>query len=123
MINQAANTSHSLPRRAIARGTAHSSVQDPDGFWCWRYDPDRRSTDLDPGETERLWTTVASMPDETVLVRGGHGTFVSTAALDRFDRIAPKTTVVTVDGAGHSVHGDLPLQLAEIIATTIGVNS
>jgi pimeloyl-ACP methyl ester carboxylesterase len=50
-----------------------------------------------------------------LLVRGGTSPVVDDEDVAELTRRNPKARVVVVAGAGHSVQGDKPLELAEIL--------
>jgi pimeloyl-ACP methyl ester carboxylesterase len=68
-----------------------------------------------------LWAAVSSMGEAGVpilLVRGGGpGSVVDDDDEAELRRRAPGTIVETIDGAGHSVQGDRPVELARVIET------
>ena len=56
----------------------------------------------------------------TTLVRGANSAFVNDADADEFARTAPGfQRVVVVPGAGHSVQGDQPRALVEILRAVL----
>jgi pimeloyl-ACP methyl ester carboxylesterase len=52
-------------------------------------------------------------------VRGSLSPVVSDADVDELRRRRPDAVVEVVEGAGHSVQGDRPLELASIIETAL----
>lgn len=107
---------------SLRRGILHNAVRLPDGRWQWRHRRHRRSiTALDQaGRTElaeALWADLAALDGPLCLVRGqAPGSVVTDAQVERLRSAAPRATVVDVPGAGHSIQGDQPLQLAELIS-------
>jgi pimeloyl-ACP methyl ester carboxylesterase len=125
-----ARTVEHNPTRSVAslrRGILHNAEQRPDGSWVWRWARHRR-----PGEAltsrgrvdaARLWDAVSGLTMPTLLVRGmAPGTVVDDADEAEFLRRAAHGEVARVDGAGHSVQGDRPVELARLIAGFAGLD-
>jgi pimeloyl-ACP methyl ester carboxylesterase len=113
------------PTRSVSslrRGILHNAVQREDGTWEWRHRRHRRA--LRPAAPEEaadlaraLWADLARLPNPVLLVRGlAAGSVVTDEHVTRLHEVLPSATVVGVPGAGHSVQGDRPVRLAEIIA-------
>lgn len=106
------------PTRSVSslrRGIVHNAFRNDDGSWQWRYD--RRDRSGAPRvEGHDAWAELASIGAPYLLVRGGaKGTMVRDEGAAELQRRLPGAEVVTVDGAGHSVQGDEPLELAKLI--------
>ena len=100
---------------SLRRGILHNAQRNPDGSWQWRYD--RRDRSGTP-EVERPdpWAEIEAIGAPYLLVRGGaKGSIVTDEGVAELLRRRPGTEVVTVEGAGHSIQGDRPLELAAII--------
>jgi pimeloyl-ACP methyl ester carboxylesterase len=98
-------------RNSLRRGVFHNSKQLDDGTWTWRYDSFRKGEGF-----ENLWDDVASITMPTTLVRGADSHFVNDEDAEAFAKGAPgfqRTHVVV--GSGHSVQGDQPRALADIL--------
>ena len=106
-------TSASL-RRGILHN-AHRVTNGPDaGSWEWNYD--RRSlTEYEMPPMVDLWDDVSAVQAPFLLVRGGVSPVVDDDDVAELQRRQPGATVVVVPDAGHSVQGDDPLRLAELI--------
>jgi pimeloyl-ACP methyl ester carboxylesterase len=120
---------------SLRRGVLHNAVQRPDGTWVWRHQqhwdiPARTVTDVAGGgsvgpaeQVERavdpyasLWDDLAEYPGPLLLVRGlAPGTILDDDAVAELLRRRPDAQVAPVEGAGHSVQGDRPLELAAIL--------
>ena len=107
-------------RNSLRRGVFHNAKRLDDGTWTWRYDSFRKGvTDKSAGMPDSflgLWDDVASITMPTTLVRGADSYFVNDEDAAAFAAGAPgfrKTHVV--EGAGHSVQGDQPRKLIEIL--------
>lgn len=104
---------------SLRRGILHNARPLDDGSWQWRYDRRARQHDGAPRSPERLWGAVESLQCPVTLVRGSLSPVVDDADVAEMSRRNPSVRTVVVDGAGHSVQGDRPLELADIIRTDI----
>ncbi len=109
---------------SLRRGIVHNARRLPDGSWQWRYDRRERPTSASPEERSAdPWDELASVAAPYLLVRGGGpGSMVRDEGVEELRRRLPGAEVVTVDGAGHSVQGDRPVELSRII-TDFGLSS
>jgi pimeloyl-ACP methyl ester carboxylesterase len=98
-------------RNSLRRGVFHNSKQLDDGTWTWRYDSFRTGDGF-----EGLWDDVPAITMPTTLVRGANSFFVNDEDADAFAEGAPgfRRTQVVPD-AGHSVQGDQPAALVDIL--------
>lgn len=111
---------------SLRRGILHNAVQRDDGTWVWRY---ARHRALAPPLTDAgassdggalfgsLWDALSDLRVPVMLVRGT----TSQSVVDDADeaelvRRCPHARVEHVAGAGHSVQGDRPVELAGLIA-------
>jgi pimeloyl-ACP methyl ester carboxylesterase len=115
----------SRSRSSLRRGILHNAQQQPDGTWVWRWarhrGPAAPSTgpatpDADGTRYAELWAPLSRITVPALLVRG----LRPDSVLDDDDerelrRRLPSAQVIHVAGAGHSVQGDAPLELAKII--------
>jgi pimeloyl-ACP methyl ester carboxylesterase len=113
---------------SLRRGILHNAVQRDDGTWVWRYARHRDgglatepSADSAPDNRfDHLWDTVAALTVPLLLVRGmAAGSVVSDDAEKELLARQPAARVAHVDGAGHSVQGDRPVELAALIHSFI----
>jgi len=103
-------------RESLRRGVFHNSQQLDDGTWTWRYDTFRRGDGF-----EGLWDDATELHAPTTLVRGANSFFVNDDDAAEFARIAPGfQRVIVVPDSGHSVQGDQPRALVEILQSVIG---
>lgn len=113
------------PTRSVSslrRGILHNAVQLDDGSWMWRHQRSRAdgpdgSPMVDPRHrAEHLWTVVEQLAVPLLLVRG---TTEQSVLRDEHEAELrsrrPSAQVVHVEGAGHSVQGDRPVELARLI--------
>ena len=98
-------------RNSLRRGVFHNSKRLDDGAWTWRYDSFRKGEGF-----KDLWDDVPSITMPTTLVRGANSFFVNDEDADAFAKGAPgfQRTLVVAD-AGHSVQGDQPAALVDIL--------
>lgn len=95
---------------SLRRGLIHNTRQLPDGRWTWRYDTIRSV-----GDFTELWTDVGAITAPTTLIRGGDSGFVTDDDIAEYTRRCPGLTVHVVPGSGHSVQGDQPRALVELL--------
>jgi pimeloyl-ACP methyl ester carboxylesterase len=110
------------PTRSVSslrRGVLHNAVQRDDGTWTWRHQLGRPagSSGMHVGSVDfsALWDVLEGIDGAVLLVRGALSPVVDDADEAEFRRRRPADRVVTVDGAGHSIQGDRPLELARIL--------
>ncbi len=102
---------------SLRRGVLHNARELPDGAWEWRYDRMRGSlSDGRLPDMANLWDELGSVRAPLLLVRGGSSGVVGEEDVAELRRRLPAAEVVVVEGAGHSVQGDRPVELAAIIA-------
>jgi pimeloyl-ACP methyl ester carboxylesterase len=115
----ARTTEHNPTRSAtsLRRGILHNAHQIEDGSWEWRYDRrgqiNSEKTNLE-AETPRsaLWGAIARLQCPLLVVRGGASPVVDDEDIEGVKKHYPSAEIVVVDGAGHSVQGDRPIELA-----------
>jgi len=101
---------------SLRRGILHNARQLDDLSWAWRYD--RRSHPRrEPGASVAagMWEMIERLHCPITLVRGGTSPVVDDADVAELQRRRPDAVVHVVDGAGHSVQGDRPLELAGLL--------
>ncbi|MDH6195603.1 pimeloyl-ACP methyl ester carboxylesterase [Mycobacterium frederiksbergense] len=103
-------------RNSLRRGVFHNSKQLDDGTWTWRYDSIRKGDGF-----EGLWDDVPAITMPTTLIRGANSFFVNDEDAETFANNAPgfQRTHVVAD-AGHSVQGDQPRALVDILRGLLG---
>jgi len=111
---------------SLRRGILHNAVQLDDGTWQWRHRRHRRPAGPAASEqaAERnaaLWDTVSALTMPVMLVRGmADGSVLTDDQEAELLRRLPTARVDHVEGAGHSVQGDKPVELAALIADFVG---
>jgi pimeloyl-ACP methyl ester carboxylesterase len=115
MVDAAVAASPSRSRESLRRGVFHNAKQLDDGTWTWRYDT-IRTVDGFVG----LWDDAAALHTPTTLVRGANSFFVNDDDAAEFARTAPGfRRVVVVPDSGHSVQGDQPRALVDILRVAL----
>lgn len=115
MVDVTVAASPHRSRESLQRGVFHNSKQLDDGTWTWRYDTFRKSEGF-----QGLWDDARGLQAPTTLVRGGKSFFVNDDDAAEFARIAPGfQRVIVVPDAGHSVQGDQPMALVEILRSVL----
>jgi esterase len=107
---------------SLRRGILHNAVQQEDGSWVWRHARHRSAKAPDPTATdvasrfEALWSVVSGLTVPLMLVRGmEEQSVVDDDGEAELLRRLPSARVEHVVGAGHSVQGDQPVELARLI--------
>jgi pimeloyl-ACP methyl ester carboxylesterase len=111
------------PTRSVSslrRGILHNAEQRDDGSWVWRYARHRALQPKTPDRPFRdfgsRWESLSRLAIPLMLVRG----MLPQSVVDDADeaellRRVPTARVEHVEGAGHSVQGDAPVELARLI--------
>ena len=101
---------------SLRRGILHNAVQREDGSWVWRYARFRTEPGASHPDFTNWWDAVSALTVPLMLVRGLAWSVVDDEDVAELRRRQPSATVVGVEGAGHSIQGDRPLELAAILA-------
>ena len=104
---------------SLRRGILHNATRQPDGTWRWRYDRRGRGEDAAPFDRSALWTDIEALAPTLpyLLARGGaEGSVVDDDDVAALLQRRPDARVEVVEGAGHSIQGDRPLELAALIS-------
>lgn len=99
--------------RSLRRGLLHNTRRLPDGRWTWRYDQAPLSTRVPNHST--LWNDLSDISQPVMLVRGSLSHTVKDEDIMEFRTHIPGVRVEVINGAGHSVQGDRPIELAGLI--------
>jgi pimeloyl-ACP methyl ester carboxylesterase len=103
---------------SLRRGILHNAVQREDGSWVWRYarfSSEARAADHVTQYAE-LWNAISDLTVPLMLVRGLAWSVVDDDDVAELRRRQPTAVVVEVEGAGHSIQGDRPVELAAILS-------
>jgi len=104
---------------SLRRGILHNAVQRDDGSWVWRYARHRgleRPPGAGPPDYSAMWDAVSRVTVPVLLVRG----MLPQSVVDDGDeaellRRCPAARIERIADAGHSVQGDTPVELAQLI--------
>ena len=112
---------------SLRRGILNNAKELPDGRWTWRWDPTRvERGDATDGEGQGLeghdleffhsaWDAIDRIGVPLVLYKGSESGVVGDEDVEELLRRCPDAEVVVVPGAGHSIQGDKPAELAGLI--------
>jgi len=119
---------------SLRRGILHNAEQRVDGAWQWRYDRSsharsRPTDEPSPGQIagsddrddetvtlmSPLWDDFDAIGCPLMLVRGSLSPVVDDDDVAEALRRQPDLELHVVDGAGHSVQGDRPVELAALL--------
>lgn len=105
---------------SLRRGILHNAHRLASGEWEWNYDRGRIEPDVDGDMLSTdLWDDVAAISVPYTLVRGSTSPVVDDDDVEELRRLQPAARVLVVDGAGHSVQGDRPIELSGIIRSEL----
>lgn len=107
---------------SLRRGILHNAVQLDDGSWQWRHRRPRSEPPVPPepeavaARLAALWDAVSGLSVPVLLARGmAKGSVLTDAQEDELRRRQPTARIERVEGAGHSIQGDKPVELAALI--------
>jgi esterase len=109
---------------SLRRGILHNAHRTEDGSWEWNYDrrplawgaegSDDGAEAIElPGPA--LWADLAATTMPLLLARGSLSPVVDDDDVAELLRLRPDARVVVVDDAGHSIQGDQPVVLANLL--------
>lgn len=97
---------------SLRRGVLHNARPEPDGTWVWRYD---RFENPRESDFTNLWDEVTAVRCPMLLLVGKAWSVVDDEDVAQFRKCQPTAQVDYVEGAGHSIQGDKPVELAALI--------
>jgi pimeloyl-ACP methyl ester carboxylesterase len=107
---------------SLRRGILHNALQQADGTWVWRHSrnrdivPDTPTADADE-RSEAMWRIIEGVQVPMLLARGMEPSSILRDEHEaELRRRQPAARIEHVEGAGHSIQGDRPLELAALIA-------
>ena len=100
---------------SLRRGILHNAVQREDGTWVWRYARFRSEPAAVRPDFAGLWDALSGLSAPLMLVRGLAWSVVDDDDVAELRRRQPTTRVEGVEGAGHSIQGDRPIELAALV--------
>lgn len=107
---------------SLRRGILHNAEQHPDGSWVWRHARHRgadvlKDSSEEPLDVTMLWDAIEATQMPIMLVRGmAKGSVVEDGDEEELLRRRSDAVIERVEGAGHSVQGDKPRELAQVIS-------
>ena len=101
---------------SLRRGVLHNAVEREDGRWVWRYQRPRLIETAEMPDFGVLWEDVSKLEMPLMLVRGAESGVVGDEDVAELRRRRHEVRVETVAGAGHSIQGDRPVELAGLLA-------
>ncbi|HEY1281497.1 MAG TPA: alpha/beta hydrolase [Acidimicrobiales bacterium] len=114
---------------SLRRGILHNAVQLDDGSWVWRHARHRSAEVSAPEPSDlaqrfrTLWDVVSNLTVPLMLVRGMEAqSVIDDDGEAELLRRRPDARVEHVTGAGHSVQGDRPIELAALIADFVATS-
>jgi pimeloyl-ACP methyl ester carboxylesterase len=119
-----ARTIEHNPTRTVSslrRGILHNAHPTPDGRWEWNYDRrgHARTRDESPASDDvafsPLWVHFSELTCPIALIRGSISPVVDDDDVAEALRRQPDLRVDVVEGAGHSIQGDRPIELATLL--------
>lgn len=111
------------PTRSVSslrRGVLHNAKENPDGSWTWRWDPHHFQSAGGLTKLAELWDDLDRLEVPVLLARGSLSPVVSDDDVAELLRRRPGARVEVVEGAGHSIQGDRPLELAALLDEFLG---
>jgi pimeloyl-ACP methyl ester carboxylesterase len=109
-----------VPEPALRRSLLYNARRLPGGRWRWRHDRGDGRLDAIYADLPSYWEVARSVRCPTTLVLGEQSPIVTPADVARYREVIPQLDVVTVAGAGHSVQGDRPQALLDIVERMMG---
>ena len=100
---------------SLRRGILHNATERPDGTWSWRYDRFTLSDGATVPDFGTFWDAVTAVEVPFMLVRGADSPVVDDDDVAELRRRNPAVRVEVVAAAGHSIQGDQPLILANLL--------
>ena len=112
---------------SLRRGILHNAQQLSDGSWQWRYDRGSHArssggtSQVDSSENASadahsvLWDDFSSISCPLMIVRGSLSPVVDDDDIAEARKRQPNLELHVVDGAGHSVQGDRPVELTSLL--------
>ncbi|MCU1394587.1 MAG: putative hydrolase [Ilumatobacteraceae bacterium] len=107
---------------SLRRGILHNAHQTADGSWQWNYDRRSHARSGDAAPTPEiassyspLWDHLAGLQCPISVLRGSVSPVVDDADIAEVVRLQPNARIDVVEGAGHSIQGDRPVELAALL--------
>ncbi len=119
----------SRSKASLIRGIKNNAKEIEGGKWTWRWDPAKSEGGESDGEESEssadmqgmgfksVWQALEKIQVPVSLYKGEDSKVVDEKDLEDLLKCQPSAEVVIVPGAGHSIQGDKPLELAELISS------
>ena len=105
---------------SLRRGILHNAQQQEDGSWVWRHARGEPRSFEGVPDMGTLWDAVSNITVPVLLCRGMRGDSVITDDDEaELLRRLPDARVERFEHAGHSIQGDMPVELAAAIAAFV----
>jgi len=115
-IDRALEFNPTRDRRLLRRSLLHNLRQLPDGQWTWKYDQDGLVASFRSVRGRKdLWTQIPRVTCPTLVVRGSRSNVFSDNDAARLAAALPNGRWSRVENAGHTIQGDNPRELAEVL--------
>ena len=116
IFNRTVEFNPTRSHESLRRGILHNAHRLDSGEWEWNYDRRHLADVDDPSPvSDDLWDDVAAVQAPYHLVRGALSPVVDDADEAELLRLQPSAVVTLVPDAGHSIQGDQPIRLAELL--------
>jgi pimeloyl-ACP methyl ester carboxylesterase len=107
---------------SLRRGILHNAVQRDDGSWVWRHQREWKPSERAEAEAAAvpdfttLWDELAGVGVPTLLIYGTTAaSIIDDDALSELEQRRPGTPSIAVGDAGHSIQGDQPIVLVQVV--------
>ena len=90
----------------------------PSGKWTWKYDSYLRSGFNNRNKTNdslEAWEVLEKIIIPTLIVKGGKSDILSSEILQKMTKTMSNASARTVEGAGHLVPGDNPIEFTKLV--------
>lgn len=107
---------------SLRRGVLNNAKELPDGNWTWRWDPTRIGEQASPEIAfASAWDALDTLSVPLWLLKGSESGVVADEDVAELLTRRPDAEVIVVPGAGHSIQGDKPVELAALLEAFISV--
>ena len=110
-------------RELLRRSLLHNLRQLPSGKWTWKHDPKRLSANMAVEQTTRkdqINDNAANITCPTLVMRGSRSDVLSDENAEKFAASVPNGRWVKIEGAGHTIQGDSPRRLLDVLEPFMG---
>lgn len=104
----------------LRRSLVHNLRQTPEGKWTWKYDHRVNRPTTDESREHRramLWDAVPRVTCPTLVVRGANSDLFYDEDAEKLAASLSCGSWVRIEGAGHTVQGDQPKALVDVLRT------